>query len=120
MLGVVLSLERAFAEGVANANKLERVRSVIEQAREILDRQTLPPAESAALRGRVSFADQQCTGRCGAMATRALGRRAAQHGGSFVVTLDLRRALHWIVAHLGTAPPRIVPVTDIRAPVVIH
>jgi hypothetical protein len=118
-LGAVIDFSE-LANGIIEIrNKPGRAEEVQALALSYLDRGALSPAQAASLRGRTLYLEQQCVGRCGAMATRALGRRAQQAGGSFGVEGDVGRALRWIADYVVTAVPRSVRLRETEPPVVI-
>ena len=100
-------------------NKPGRAEEVQALALSYLEQGSLSPAQAASLRGRKLYLEQQCVGRCGAIATRALGRRAQQAGGSYGVEGDVGRALKWIADYIVTAVPRAVRLRKAEPPVII-
>ena len=120
VLGVVLGLE-GLAKGanLTLTNKPERVEDILQMVARVKSDNQLSPALAATLRGRLLYAEQQCVGRCGIMATRALGVRAQEPGGRVELTPQLRRALEWVEAFLADTRPREVCTGPQPPPVVI-
>ena len=118
-LGAVVDFSD-LANGVIEVrNKPGRAEEVQALALSDLDQGTLSPAQAASLRGHLLYLEQQCVGSCGAMATRALGRRAQQAGGSYGVEGDIGRALKWIADYIVTAVPRAIRLRKTEPPVMV-
>ena len=76
-------------------NKPERVQSDKELVEKYLHSGALRPAEARSLVGRLLYARSNTFGRCGAVAIKAISRRANERGGVSSLDEDLTRALRW-------------------------
>lgn len=118
-LGVQINLSSLPEGFLVIENRAARLVELADMSQRFLDADRMKPSEAAPLRGKLLYSEQQALGRCGAMATRALGRRATGDGGAVALSDDLRSALAWILKFTKDTIPRIVRLRDPRRPVVV-
>jgi hypothetical protein len=104
---------------VTVSNTTNRVNEIKEEAAMTLKAGVVSAAGAAAIRGRVLFADQQCFGRIGALATRSLGKRANGPTGFTKLDEDARRSYKWIKKCMDTNVPRSIAFGAAARPVLI-
>ena len=118
-LGVIINFA-AIGDGfITVSNKPSRMKEIGAMSAGFVERNALRPGEAATLRGKLLYAEQQCLGRCGAMATRALGHRAQGAAGVQHLDPHLRQALQWIVNFSNDLMPRLIKLRDERPPVLV-
>ena len=116
-LGVMINFP-AISDGfITVSNKPSRMKEIGAMAAGFVERNARRPGEAATLRGKLLYAEQQCMGRCGAMATRALGHRAQGVAGAQHLDPHLRQALQWIINFASDRMPRLIKMRDERPPV---
>ena len=84
------------------------VEEVVSTVKGCLSLGVISDHEASSLEGRVRFAREGHFGRCGAVALRALKRRATAGPAQCPMGEDLRRGHDWFAPFLPTALPRVV------------
>jgi hypothetical protein len=118
-LGVVMDFTASELGVVAVTNKPGRVDDVMADIAACRESRMLDPPTAASIRGRILYLEQQCMGRCGAMATKALGVRARGGGTGWEIGKELTRVLAWLQRYFASVPQRVVSFGDAERPVVL-
>jgi hypothetical protein len=118
-LGVVMDFTASELGVVAITNKPGRVEDVMADITACRQSRKLDPQTAASIRGRILYLEQQCMGRCGAMATKALGVRARGGGTGWDIGPELTRVLTWLQRYFATVPQRVVSFGEAERPVVL-
>jgi hypothetical protein len=104
---------------LAITKKPGRVEDVMADIAACRQSRKLDPQTAASIRGRILYLEQQCMGRCGAMATKALGVRARGGGTGWDIGPELTRVLAWLQRYFATVPHRVVSFGEAERPVVL-
>jgi hypothetical protein len=118
-LGVVVDFSASERGVVMVTNKPGRVEEVMKDIAACQKSRILDPHTAASLRGRVLYLEQQCMGRCGAMATKALGVRARGGGSGWEIGAVLMNVLAWLRLYFATVPQRVVSFGEAERPIVV-
>jgi hypothetical protein len=107
-LGVVVDFSHSAKRIVVVSNKRDRMEEIAKEADAVLIAGGVTASGAASTRGRILFTDQQCFGRAGAMATRAMSKRANGAAGFAKLDSELKRAYQWVNQNLVTSPPGLL------------
>lgn len=95
-----------------------RVRNTSLMILNCLEKKSLPPALAAKLFGKLDFLNQSLLGKVGRVGL--LPIKARQYERSTEMTSELVTALWWILQLLHSCPPRDMPVSRNRKPILIY
>jgi hypothetical protein len=118
-LGVVVSVQSFQAGLIHIRNKPSRVEGLEADVGALLQLGSVSAHAAAQLKGRIAFAEQQCLGKCAAVAARVLQGCSTSSSTLVGRSQPLRAALLWILAFLKHSPPRTIRLRPCERPFVL-
>ncbi len=119
-LGVNFVLSDALRGASLVVSNTEKRRTTLKKrVKDILEEDSLHPAEAASLVGKLQFASAQAFGRCGASALWPLRRKAEGKLPGRRLSGTLESALRWWEWYLETARPRTIRLANPLPPLVL-
>ena len=99
-LGVVCDLGEIDRGRITVSNKPGRIDQILDTVNAIIRAGTISGRQAASLKGRINFAEQQCHGKLGVLASSVLSARAAQGSAVAKLSTDEAAALNWLKSYM--------------------